>query len=270
MPVGAGEQVWTVAVNALIGGVDRSEARRAALAAVQAGYRVLKIKVGVADPMIDVSRVRAARAVVGNEVELRLDANGAWDEATAIEALNRLEDCDIAFCEEPVAGVDAIAALSRKVAVPLAVDESLQSEADAAKALAQGVPVIVIKPQALGGADIALSIAEQARSVGARVVVTSLIDSAVGLSHALHTAVVVDALAANASAVVVDALAANASAVMADALAAQTGAVRPAHGLATSELLADDVAPAPAVTAGEMTTLRAPGIGLTPTLTPTG
>ena len=232
---GPRERVWRVPVNALIGAGAGLEARDSARAAVRAGYKALKLKVGAGEPMSDVAVVRGVRAAVGTDIELRLDANGAWDQPTAVAVLTELQDCDIAFCEEPVAGVEPIAALSRLVRVPLAVDESIRREADAIGALASGIPVVVVKPQALGGADIALSIARRACDAGAEIVVTSLIDSAVGVSHALHTAVAVDEVAG-----------------------------RRAHGLGTSGLLSADVAEPPPVVDGEMSTLRAPGIGLTP------
>ena len=202
--------------------------------AAEAGLGAIKLKVGLAEPAVDVDRIRAARAGLGPGPELRLDANGAWDEARAVELLRRVEDCDIAFCEEPVAGIEAIAAVGRRAPVPVAVDESMRSGADAVRALELGIGFLVIKPQALGGFDIALAMAARAREAGAAAVVTSFLDSAVGLAHALHVAAVVDAAASR----------------------------RLAHGLATAELLAADVAEPPPVVDGAMRLPAALGLGI--------
>ena len=227
-----------VAVNALVAAPEPSEVEQAARGAVEAGFTAVKLKVGAADPAVDADRIRAARTVIGPGVTLRLDANGAWDEHTALNVLGRVHDCGIAYCEEPVAGIDAIAAVSRRSPIPVAADESIRSESDAGRALAVGVSTLIVKPQALGGPDVALSIAGRAHQVGASVTVTSFLDSAVGVAHALHVAAAVDAIAP----------------------------YRRAHGLATADLLAADVADLPPVTAGVMSLPPGHGIGVAPAL----
>ena len=118
----------------------------------------------------------------------------------------------------------------------MAADESIRGEADARRALALGVGTLIVKPQALGGPDVALTIAARARDAGASAVVTSFLDSAVGITHALHVAAAVDAAAPRGQ----------------------------AHGLATASLLAADVAEAPVVVAGAMAVPAAHGLGLAP------
>ena len=223
-----------VAVNALIAAPESSKVEQAAHDAVEAGFKAVKLKVGAVDPAVDVDRVRAARAGLGPAAELRLDANGAWDEHTALSVLGRVHDCDIAYCEEPVAGIEAIAAVSKHSSIPMAADESIRTEADAVRALGLGISTLIVKPQALGGPDIALSVAGRARQAGAAVVVTSFLDTAVGVSHALHVAAAVDG----------------------------TASPRRAHGLATSNLLASDVAEPPPVVGGMMTPPDRPGLGV--------
>ncbi len=226
-----------VAVNALVAAPAPSEVEQAAHDAVEAGFGTVKLKVGASAPAVDVERVRAARAAMGAEAELRLDANGAWDEPTALDVLSRVRGCEVAYCEEPVAGIAAIAAVGERSPIPVAVDESIRSEADAVRALDAGVRALIVKPQALGGPDVALSIADRAHRAGASVTVTSFLDSAVGVAHALHVAAAVDATAS------------------------QSGR---AHGLATAELLAVDVAEAPPVVEGSMALGAATGLGLAP------
>ncbi|MYE64943.1 MAG: o-succinylbenzoate synthase [Acidimicrobiaceae bacterium] len=231
-----GDAAAAVLVNALMAAPEPSEVEEAAREAVGAGFSAVKLKVGAADPVVDIDRVRAARAGLGPAAELRLDANGAWDPATALEVLGRVQDCDVAYCEEPVTGIEAIAAVGGRSPVPMAADESIRGEADARRALELGVCTLIVKPQAVGGPDVALAIAALAREAGASAVVTSFLDSAVGVAHALHVAAAVDAAAFRGR----------------------------AHGLATASLLAADVAEAPVVVAGTMVVPRAHGLGLTP------
>jgi L-alanine-DL-glutamate epimerase-like enolase superfamily enzyme len=70
--------------------------------------------------------VRAVREAVGPDVELMLDANGAYDAATAIRVARQLEPLDIAWLEEPVPpdDVSGYALLRRRTAIPLACGES--------------------------------------------------------------------------------------------------------------------------------------------------
>ena len=225
-----------VMVNALVAAPAPSEVERAVRDAASDGFGAVKLKVGASDPAVDVERVRAARAGLEPGAELRLDANGAWDPVTALDVLGRVQDCGIAYCEEPVAGIEAIAAVGRRSPIPVAADESIRSETDAVRALALGVTTLIVKPQALGGPDVALSIATRANEAGASVVVTSFLDSAVGVAHALHVAAAVDAAAPQSR----------------------------AHGLATATLLASDVAEAPPVVAGAMAVPAAKGLGLVP------
>ena len=227
-----------VAVNALIAALELSEVEQAAHDAAEAGFKAVKLKVGAVDPEVDAARIRAARAGLGPAAELRLDANGAWDEHTALNVLGQVHDCGIAYCEEPVAGIDAIAAVSRSSPIPVAVDESIRNESDAVRALDAGVSNLIVKPQALGGPDVAVAIAARTHAAGARVTVTSFLDSAVGLAHALHVAAAVDTSVPH----------------------------RRAHGLATGELLAADVADLPPVTAGAMSLPPGYGIGVMPAL----
>lgn len=225
-----------VMVNALVAAPEPSGVEREARHAAGAGFGAVKLKVGATDPIVDIARVRAARAGLGPAAELRLDANGAWDPATALDVLDRVQDCDIAYCEEPVTGIGAIAEVGQRSPVAVAVDESIRDEAGAVHALELGVGTLIVKPQALGGPDVALSVASRARDAGASAVVTSFLDSAVGVAHALHVAAAVDAAAPRER----------------------------AHGLATASLLADDVAQAPPVVAGAMAVPATGGLGLAP------
>ncbi len=76
----------TIPVNALVDVTSPSAAAERAAAAVSAGYRTLKLKVG-GTAAEDIARIRSVRETVGPGVKLRIDANGGWDIQTATEVL---------------------------------------------------------------------------------------------------------------------------------------------------------------------------------------
>ncbi|HEY5657486.1 MAG TPA: o-succinylbenzoate synthase [Myxococcota bacterium] len=225
-----------VPVNALIAATDVETAARHARQAVSRGFRALKLKVGCGDVEADVRRAAAVRAAAGPDVELRLDANGAWDEATAVAALERLAPLDIAFVEQPVPAdaLDALVRVREASPIPIAADESVRDEARARTILERkAADLLVVKPAALGGLRPASRIAARAAAAGVGVVVTGLLDSAVGLAAALH-------------------------------LAAALPDPRRAAGLATDALFETDLAALPRIAAGRRGLPEGPGLGVVP------
>jgi L-alanine-DL-glutamate epimerase-like enolase superfamily enzyme len=87
-----------IAVNATIGALDRAGAAQEAARAAELGFGCLKVKVGVGD---DAGRLAAVRAAVGPQMELRVDANGAWDVEEAVRAIDALAPVGLELVEEP-------------------------------------------------------------------------------------------------------------------------------------------------------------------------
>lgn len=95
---------------------------------VAQGYDTIKFKVGYAGGTAinrDVARVRKVREAVGPDVRLLVDANNAFDAATAIQLANRIGDFDIHLFEEPVLADDlrGLARFRRGTDIPLATGE---------------------------------------------------------------------------------------------------------------------------------------------------
>lgn len=149
------------------------------------GCRTAKVK--VADPgqrlADDVARVAAVRDAMGPEGRIRIDANGAWNLDEAEHAVRAMEHHDLEYVEQPCASIDELAELRRRIArldIPVAADESVRKADDPlAVARAGAADLLVIKVQPLGGIRRALRIVAEA---GLPVVVSSALDSAVGLS----------------------------------------------------------------------------------------
>jgi L-alanine-DL-glutamate epimerase-like enolase superfamily enzyme len=93
---------------------------------VEAGFTAVKIKVGRLSPQAELRRARAARAAIGPDVILMMDANNAWpDAAAAIPAIEALAEVNPFWVEEPLMPDDrrGHAAIRRKVSVPIATGE---------------------------------------------------------------------------------------------------------------------------------------------------
>ncbi len=151
-----------------------------------AGFPAVKVKVGRADPGADVDLVAAVRDAVGPSVALRVDANGAWDLDTAADVIERLAPYDLELVEQPVAGLGELARLRRRIAVPLAADESVRSVDDARRLAAwYAADAVVVKVQALGGVRAALRVADAA---GVPAIVTSMRETSVGIAAGLALA----------------------------------------------------------------------------------
>lgn len=146
------------------------------------GCRTAKVKVAQPgqDLAEDVERVAAVREALGPTGRIRVDANGAWDVASAALAITRLASYDLEYVEQPCATLDELADLRGRVSVPIAVDESIRTAEDPRRVRARGAAdLLVLKVQPLGGVHRALEVAE---SVGLPVVVSSALETSVGLA----------------------------------------------------------------------------------------
>ena len=161
------------------------------------GCRTAKVKVGEPGQVLadDVARVAAVRAVLGPEGRVRIDANGAWNVDEAEHAIHAFAPYDLEYVEQPCATVEELAELRRRVkymGIPIAADESVRKAEDPlAVARAGAADILVVKAQPLGGIARALSIAEEA---GLPVVVSSALETSVGLSMGLHLAAALPSL----------------------------------------------------------------------------
>jgi o-succinylbenzoate synthase len=158
-----------VPVNALVDGPFSVQEVRT--------YPAVKVKVRDAAGLALVAAVRDA---VGPEVGVRVDANGAWDVDTAVTMIARLARHDLEYVEQPVATLDDLARVRRRVTVPVAADECVRTLDDARRLKVLGAAdVIVLKQQPLGGVRAALDIADAA---GVPAVVSSMMETSVGIA----------------------------------------------------------------------------------------
>lgn len=178
-----------VRVNATITAGSPDDVAASASEAVGRGFRTLKLKAARDDTVGGlVARVGAARAAAGDDVALRLDANGAWDLEGAALRLRALAGFGLQYVEQPLPATDlaGTAALRARVGVPIAADEAVASIADARAVLEAGAAdVLVVKPARVGGRAAVAEVASLAAAAGVPVVVTSSLETGIGLRAAI-------------------------------------------------------------------------------------
>lgn len=161
------------------------------------GCRTVKVKVAEPSQTLadDVARVRAARDYLGPDGRVRVDANGGWALDEAERAVHALAEFDLEYVEQPCATVEELAELRRRIrylGIPVAADESVRKASDPlAVARAGAADLLVVKAQPLGGIAAALRLVADA---GLPVVVSSALDTSVGISMGAHLAGAVPAL----------------------------------------------------------------------------
>ena len=153
-----------------------------ALAARAAGYRKIKLKI---QPGADVAYVRAVREAVGPDVALMADANSGYTIADA-DHLAQLDAFGLTMIEQPLGREDLVqhAALQRRLATPLCLDESI-TDADRARdmiALGSG-RIVNIKPGRVGGFTSSIAIHDACAGAGMPVWCGGMLESGVGRAY---------------------------------------------------------------------------------------
>ena len=180
------------------------------------GCRTAQVKVAEPGQTLgdDLARVEAVRDALGPDGKVRVDVNGHWQVDEAVGAIRSLERAagGLEYVEQPCRTVEELAAVRRAVDVPIAADESIRRADDPYRVRdLEAADVAVLKVQPLGGVRACLRIAED---IGLPVVVSSALETSVGIAAGL-------------------------------ALAAALPDLPHACGLATVQLLGDDVVTEP-------------------------
>jgi O-succinylbenzoate synthase len=179
----------SIPVNATVPAVSASDVP--GILARFAGARTAKVKVGGPGTTLalDIERVRAVRLELGSEGRIRLDANGTWNVDEAEHAVHALAEFDLEYVEQPCSSISELAQLRERIAymgIPIAADESVRRESDPLEVARVGAAdILVIKVQPLGGIENALRIIH---SSGLPAVVSSALDTSVGLAMGAHLA----------------------------------------------------------------------------------
>ncbi len=148
------------------------DAREAAVFAGQ-GFRAVKMMGGAAPFSEDLERMRAVRRVLGHDVRIGLDVNGAWtDPAQAVAHTRALAELDVAFVEEPlpagdITGLRTVAAGSP---VPLAVGETVDDRQAFRELVVNGVAILRPDATVVGGISEWLKVCGLGLTAGLRII----------------------------------------------------------------------------------------------------
>lgn len=210
----------SVRVNGTIATSRLDATLDAARSLIDRGFDCLKLKVG-GEPTMDhfVERLSLVRALIGEVTELRIDANGVWDRATAVSWSAAVGHLGLSYIEQPVGphDLEGLAWVRHRSPVRVAADESVDSPTGADAVLAaDAADVLVVKPARVGGPRAALRIAAAAERHAVPVTVSTVLETGVGLAAAVRCAARLP-----------------------------RGTEAGAHGLATSDLLEHDLLAAP-------------------------
>jgi O-succinylbenzoate synthase len=170
-----------VPVNVTVPAVGPEDAARIVR---DGGCRTAKVKVAEPGQSLadEQARLEAVRDALGPEGRVRVDANGMWSVDDAVRRIPLLDRAagGLEYVEQPVASVEDLAVVRRRVDVPVAADESIRRAADPYRVRdLEAADVAVLKVQPLGGVRACLRIAED---IGLPVVVSSALETSVGIA----------------------------------------------------------------------------------------
>ena len=170
-----------VPVNVTVPAVDPETA---ATLTRDGGCRTAKVKVAEPGQRLGEAQARleAVRDALGPHGAIRVDANGGWSVDQAVHAIGVLDAaaCGLEYVEQPCRTVEELALVRRRVAVPVAADESIRRAEDPYRVRdLEAADVAVLKVQPLGGVQACLRIAQD---IGLPVVVSSALETSVGIA----------------------------------------------------------------------------------------
>ena len=218
----------SVPVNVTVPAVGPAQAQ--AIVHRSGGCRTAKVKVAEPGQTIgdDLDRLAAVRDALGPGGAVRVDANGSWGVDQAVWMIRLLDRVGLQYVEQPCRTLAEMAAVRRQVDVPIAADEGVRHAVDPTRiaGLRAAADIVVLKVQPLGGVRQALRVAEAA---GLPAVVSSALETSVGIAAGV-------------------------------ALAAALPELPYACGLATVQLLADDLVTDPLLPVDGEIPVRRPSI----------
>lgn len=196
-----------IPINGLVWMASYDEMLRQVEEKLKAGYRCIKLKIGAIDWEDEIKLIRLIRSRFSrDELQLRVDANGAFDEGNVIARLEELSKYGLHSIEQPVrAGQwELMARLCAETPLPIALDEELIGVNDPSlkrEMLDTVKPqYIVVKPTLHGGMSGTVEWIGEARSRGIGSWITSALESNIGLKNvALLAAAIYDIRPENVS-----------------------------------------------------------------------
>ena len=178
-----------IPINGLVWMGDKDFMEKQVREKIEAGFRCIKLKIGAIDFSAELDIIAGIRKSFPEKIlEIRLDANGAFDPQNALEKLKRLSDFGIHSIEQPIKAGQWLdmAALCAVSPIPIALDEELIGvcgEEREEQLLSVIQPdYIILKPSLLGGLEKAQDWINLAKKNQVGWWVTSALESNIGLN----------------------------------------------------------------------------------------
>jgi len=176
-------------INGLIWMGDETFMKQQITDKLNAGFSTLKMKIGAIDFEAEMALLKSIRKEFSaNEIELRVDANGAFNSANAVEKLKRLSDFQIHSIEQPIkqGQLNEMAELCLKTPIPIALDEELIGVFDVSEKLKLlqiiNPQYIILKPSLVGGFKGSEQWIQAAKKLNIGWWITSALESNIGLN----------------------------------------------------------------------------------------
>ncbi|MBV8489035.1 MAG: dipeptide epimerase, partial [Candidatus Eremiobacteraeota bacterium] len=149
------------------------------------------VKLGLGTPGEQIETIRCVRERYTGAI--RIDANEGWDLDTAIAILRELERFDIEFCEQPIRAhhPEQLRSIRSHVKIPIVTDEDSLTAADLPR-LHGCVDGVNVKLAKTGGIRGALAMIHTARAMGFKIMLGSMVESAIAATAAAHLSPLVD------------------------------------------------------------------------------
>jgi len=181
--------IESIPINGLVWMGSKADMKEQISQKIDAGFHCIKLKIGAIDFQAELDLLKYIRSQFSSEeIELRVDANGAFTTNEALEKLERLSQFDIHSIEQPIkqGNWSVMKELCEKTPIPIALDEELIGITDVSKKqdLLQKVKpqYIIFKPSLIGGYRGTKEWIDLAAALNIGWWITSALESNIGLN----------------------------------------------------------------------------------------
>ncbi|HEX3072591.1 MAG TPA: enolase C-terminal domain-like protein, partial [Ignavibacteriales bacterium] len=172
---------FPININAALGFMDASEYIPKITGLLSGGFSTVKIKIGRDDFDEDLNVLQNIRKHFGKNISIRADVNGKWELKEAITNIQKLDELELEYIEQPVNTLEDFKELKSRVRTLIAVDESIRNITDARKFIGtEAADYIVLKPMLTGGVLPALDIIDEAKRNNIKTVLSSSFETILG------------------------------------------------------------------------------------------
>ncbi len=183
------ESTDTIPINGLIWMGSEAFMKQQITDKIAAGFSCIKMKIGAIDFQTEINLLKSIRKeFTSKDIELRVDANGAFLPSEALEKLKILSDLDLHSIEQPIkqGQIQEMTQLCKETPLPIALDEELIGVFTVTnkQTLLQTIKpqYIILKPSLVGGFNGSDSWVEIAEKTNIGWWITSALESNVGLN----------------------------------------------------------------------------------------